>query len=245
DSQIAITAQSLSTQIVEGVSSVSNYSLTLFSQLQSSTALAFQGIETQVEVIDGKLSTVATLAERLETTTTDHSAEFLRLGESIGGQETRLTEALTAVEGDRNRDVAQSLLDLLSGNVERQNADSRLAVSIHQSNVRIGENEAEVSRITADLAQVGNAATRAIDAVELRTTQTENTLETYGSRITSIQSEIDGLDDRTSGHAGAITSLNTSVSNINDTLTSQAQSLTSVSSKVDGNEASLTQQLSS
>ncbi|WP_196223086.1 hypothetical protein, partial [Roseibium sp. RKSG952] len=129
DSQIAITAQSLSSQIVEGVSSVSTYSLGLVSALEGKTASAFEIVETRVEVMGGEVIQVATRAERLETVTEDTQAQVTTLAESVDSRVATLTQSTVALAGAQDSATAQSLLDLLDNNAAQQNLDSQIAIT--------------------------------------------------------------------------------------------------------------------
>lgn len=202
----------------------------------TTNASGITGLTTRVTTAEGNISTNATDITALETTVNDSSTGVAATASGLS----TLTTRVDTTEDDI--DTNSSAITTLNSSFT-QDLEFRTKVKDETGDQLETEDDSDVDlNELTDYVSGQSAATQALD---VRTTASEDSITTQASQITALQSTVNDPSTGVDATSTALSSLTTRVTTAEGSITSQAADITTLQTDVGDNSASITTQAES
>jgi len=202
----------------------------------TTNATGISGLTTRVTAAEGNITTNATDITALETTVNDASTGVAATASGLSALTTRVTTA------ENDIDTNSSAVTTLDASFT-QDVNYRTKISDESANLLTTEGDVDVE--LEELTDFVSGSSAAVQALDVRTTASEDNITTQASQITALESTVNDPTTGVDVTAAGLSSLSTSVSVIDGQVSSISQDLTSLTTRVGDNETSISTQSTS
>ena len=190
----------------------------------TTNATGISGLTTRVTTAEGNITTNASDITALESTVNDASTGVAATASGLSALTTRVTTAENDIDSNSS---AVTTLDASF----TQDVNYRTKVADESANLLTTEGDVDVE--LEELTDFVSGSSAAVQALDVRTTASEDNITSQSSQITALESTVNDPTTGVDATATGLSSLTTRVTTAEGTITSQSSSITALQSDLD------------